>query len=392
MEQVIEFFVRLFDASDFPKRWGCGNWTAFHGWFNITSDAAIWAAYFAIPGVLYFFVRKRKDLPFPRIFYLFCAFIFACGLTHLMDVIIFWWPNYRLSGVLKFYTAVVSWITVAALIPVVPRALSLRSPEELEREIVERKKAEAELQHLNENLEEQVLQRTRQLQRANKEMEAFTYSVSHDLKSPVRKINVYSGKLLSRAANLSDEDREDLGRISQNCEFMMTLVEDLLDFSRSNNWELNPKPLDLSRMMTEVCHEQRELEPERPVEFVIQENVTGQGDRSLIAVVLRNLVSNAWKYTRHAARPRIEFSAEERVGETVYTVRDNGIGFEMKYAAEIFFPFKRLHSTTEYPGSGIGLSTVQRIIDRHEGRVWVESEPGQGAAFHFTLGSPQNGG
>ncbi|MEX0867965.1 MAG: PAS domain S-box protein [Pirellulales bacterium] len=164
---MINFWSHLFDTSDFPSRWNCGDWTAGHGWLHILSDLGVWSAYFAIPCVLLYFSVRRKDLPFRRIFFLFGAFILLCGLTHLMEAAIFWWPAYRLAGVVKLLTAAVSWVTVLALVRVAPRALSMRSPEELEREITARKQTEYELQRLNLDLERRVEERTSDLASAN---------------------------------------------------------------------------------------------------------------------------------------------------------------------------------------------------------------------------------
>ena len=163
----MNFFSKLFDTKDFPARWHCGNWTSGHGWLHILSDIGVWSAYFAIPALLIFLVLRRKDIPFQKIFLLFGAFILLCGLTHLMEAIIFWWPAYRLAGVLKFLTAVVSWTTVVALVRVGPRALEMRSPEELEREIEARKKAEAILKDSNAELERRVAERTADLEASN---------------------------------------------------------------------------------------------------------------------------------------------------------------------------------------------------------------------------------
>ena len=162
----MDFLTHLFDTSDFPARWTCGRWTAGHGWLHILSDIGVWSAYVAIPLVLGFFILRRKDLPFRKIFLLFGAFILACGTTHLMEAIIFWWPAYRLAGVIKLITAVVSWATVIALVPIVPRVLAMRSPEELEREIAARKLAEESLHQANADLEERVKERTTELTQA----------------------------------------------------------------------------------------------------------------------------------------------------------------------------------------------------------------------------------
>jgi PAS domain-containing protein len=152
----VDFIARLFDTSDFPTRWHCGNWTSEHGWLHVLSDLGVWSAYVAIPCVLGYFVVRRKDVPFRTIFWLFGAFILACGTTHLMEALLFWWPAYRLAGLIKLATALVSWGTVLALVPAVPRALSMRSPEELEREITARKQAEHALEHANAELRRQV--------------------------------------------------------------------------------------------------------------------------------------------------------------------------------------------------------------------------------------------
>lgn len=160
----MDFWLNLFDTSDFPPRWHCGSWTAAHGWLHILSDLGVWSAYFTIPCILAFFILRRTDLPFRRIFLLFAAFILFCGTTHLMEAIIFWWPAYRLAGLIKLMTAAVSWGTIIALVQVAPKALSMRSPEELEREVAARKAAEAALQQTNTELEERIQERTAQLQ------------------------------------------------------------------------------------------------------------------------------------------------------------------------------------------------------------------------------------
>src|SRR4051812_22510442 len=174
-DNVLDFFRHLFDTEGFPARWTCGRaWSENEGlgWLHILSDLGVWAAYFAIPCILGYFVLRRRDVPFRAIFWLFGAFILACGTTHLMEAIIFWWPVYRLAGVIKLLTALVSWATIVALVPVVPRALAMRSPEELEREIQQRERAEKELRHMHAELEQRVFQRTADLASANEALQA----------------------------------------------------------------------------------------------------------------------------------------------------------------------------------------------------------------------------
>src|SRR6516225_3181664 len=164
---MFDFLTHLFDTTGFPSRWKCGDWTPAHGWLHIASDLSVWSAYFAIPCILAYFVLRRRDVPFPTIFWLFGAFILACGTTHLMEAIIFWHPVYRLAGVIKLLTAIVSWITVIALVPTIPKALSLRSPLELEIQVAARQKAEDALRRANAELELRVQERTAELAETN---------------------------------------------------------------------------------------------------------------------------------------------------------------------------------------------------------------------------------
>ncbi|MGB8957643.1 MAG: ATP-binding protein [Candidatus Aminicenantales bacterium] len=223
---------------------------------------------------------------------------------------------------------------------------------------------------------------------ANRELEAFAYSVSHDLRAPLRTIGGFSHVLLEDCGpELNEEGKDSLRRIIAAIEKMGQLIDDLLNLSRVTRVEMLRGPVDLSRMARKIFEELRSSHPERRAELVVAEGLVGAGDERLLSVVLRNLIDNAWKFTSQREKTRIEFGATTAAGGPAYFVKDNGTGFDMTYAGKLFQPFQRLHAMREYPGTGVGLATVKRIIERHGGRVWIEARPGQGATVYFTLAS-----
>ena len=227
--------------------------------------------------------------------------------------------------------------------------------------------------------------RTQQLEVINKELEAFCYSVSHDLRAPLRSIRGFSEVLLERyAPKLDLRGQEFLRRSCESSQMMDRLIEDLLKLSRVTRAELQRRPVDLSSIAESIAAELRAADPQRAVEFVIAQDLKTEGDEHLLRVALENLLRNAWKFTSKLPEARIE------VGSTLtpnraFFVRDNGAGFDMAYANKLFSVFQRLHSTSEFSGTGIGLATVQRIINRHGGRAWATGEVNHGATFYFTL-------
>lgn len=243
-----------------------------------------------------------------------------------------------------------------------------------------------EIQHLNEQLEQRVRQRTAQLRAINEELESFSYSISHDLRAPLRSINGFSQALLEDYADKLDEEGKDhLGRVKAGSERMADLIDDLLHLSHTTRGKMSHERVDLSALFRSVARELEQSYPEREVELVVEDGLVAEGDERLLRVALENLLRNAWKFTGKQSRAYIEFGFAEHEGTPAYFVRDNGVGFDMTYSRNLFGAFQRLHDESEFSGTGIGLATVQRVIRRHGGSVWAEGAVGRGATFYFTL-------
>jgi signal transduction histidine kinase len=283
-------------------------------------------------------------------------------------------------------TAALLALGVAGVMVLAVTAAGRAIARDLDRARAARQQAEEEMRALNLELEWRVLERTAQLEVVNRELEAFSYSVSHDLRAPLRGIDGWTLAFLEDyAPRLDDQGRACLERVRTETQHMGQLIDDLLSLSRVGRAEMQPEPVDLTALARTIIGRLRETGPERRVEFVIQEGLTAVGDPALLEIALSNLLDNAWKFTGQRPGGLIEFGRMQREGQPVFFVRDNGAGFDLAYADKLFGAFQRLHKAAEFPGTGIGLATVQRILQRHGGQIWAEAAVDQGATFYFTL-------
>jgi light-regulated signal transduction histidine kinase (bacteriophytochrome) len=252
----------------------------------------------------------------------------------------------------------------------------------------EQKKVDEEIRNLNDALQH----RAAELEAANRELEAFSYSASHDLRAPLRSIDGYSHILLEdSASHLNDESKAHLVEIVRATERMSHLIDGMLTLSRITRAQLQTRNVNLSAMAAEIFNELRKQEPKRQVDVRIEPDLQAKGDPQLLQILLDNLMGNAWKFSGRQRVANIQFGKTGNDGETVFFVRDNGVGFDMKYAGKLFGAFQRLHKSGDFPGTGIGLATVLRVVSRHGGRIWAESQVDRGTTFYFTLSPPANG-
>lgn len=287
----------------------------------------------------------------------------------------------RTSRVQAFYPALESWFDFHIYPTQAGLAVYFQ-------DVTERRQQQQEILRLNTQLEERVLLRTFELEIANRELESFAYSVSHDLRSPLNTLHAFSRLVVKIDGDrVSEKGRHYLERIGVSVKHMGELIEGLLTLAQVSRKQIHPEPVDLSDMARRIAHDHRARDPERQTQWHIQDGLLAQGDAPLLALLLQNLLDNAWKFTSREPLARIQVGSEpDADGNTVFHVRDNGAGFDMAFAPKLFGIFERLHAPEEFSGTGIGLATVKRVVDRHAGRVWAQSLPNQGAGFFFTLG------
>jgi light-regulated signal transduction histidine kinase (bacteriophytochrome) len=253
-------------------------------------------------------------------------------------------------------------------------------------DVTERRQAEMEVKRYREHLEELVAQRTTELQASNKELEAFSYTIAHDLRSPLRSITSFSQILKAEAAQkLNDEELDSLNRVISSGKYMAQLIDDILRLARITRNEMRLENIDVSAMCQQVAARLNQSEPERSVTWKIAPGINVWGDHKAVAILLDNLLENAWKFTRDASNATIELGTSYDQGEETFFVKDNGVGFDMQYANKLFRAFQRLHHPSQFEGTGIGLATVRHIVERHGGKVWVQAVEGEGATFYISL-------
>jgi len=394
-KEPMDLIQRLFSTDEFMPHGMCYMWNPAVICLHVISDGLITMAYYSIPLTLVYFVRRRKDLVFDWIFLCFAVFIVACGTTHLMEIVNIWHPTYWLSGVIKAITAITSIATAILLVRLVPQALALRGPEEwrritrdLEQEIADRKQAAGKIVNLNQELVTQ----TTKLEAANKELETFAYSVSHDLRAPLRHIDGFIDLFREETPVLTDKGKDYLNVIGDSSRQMGVLIDNLLAFSRMGRTDMSKEWVETADVVEKVREQLSTETRNRDIEWRIGTLPRVYVDATLFKQVWMNLLDNAIKYTRNRAKAEIAIDCVERENEHEFSIRDNGAGFDMQYADKLFGVFQRLHFKEEFEGTGIGLANVRRIIVRHGGRTWAHAEIDKGATFFFTLPktSPKN--
>lgn len=354
-------FIERLAKADFMPHGHCFFWRGDILWLHVISDALIFFAYFSIPLMLLYFRKRIPDLPYKGILALFAAFIFWCGTTHAMNIVTLWNPVYRLEGVIKLITALISVATAILLFPIIPQALALRSPKEVEEE-----------------------------RRRRQELEKFTHLASHDLREPLRTISLFTELLKQKEGKTSDpETQEYLSHIIKNSNRLADLIEDLGAYSRLDLDHLPLEEISISDCVKKAEENLEHSIQESKAEMTSSFSPSSPMIRAVPSQMLQlfqNLLSNAIKFQPPGKKPKIHIQGIEQDTHYLLSVSDNGIGFDPNFKEQVFLVFKRLHQAEDgYPGTGMGLAICKRIVEQHGGKIWVESEVGKGSTFYFTL-------
>ena len=372
MEQIIDFFANLFKAENWPARWVCGIWTPFHGWLYIFSNLAIWAAYFAIPLILFYFVQKRKgDIPFIRIFWLFILFILACGTTHLMDATLFYYPAYRLSATILLICAVVSWAAILGLIKVMPDALNLKSPVQLEKIVNTRT---AELKELSNDLRKQ-----------NEQLTNFADITTHNLRSPAT--NLVSLVELYESEKNTDKKQLYFEKFKESSHNLIHTLDDLYEILKiRKNTDIKKDDLKFESILEETMQDlSAEIsKTNAQISYDFSACSAVQYPKAYLHSIFLNLLSNAIKYRSPERTPEINFRTYLSNGNVVLECKDNGLGLDLnKYGDKIFKLHKTFHRNKD--ARGMGLYIIKTQIETLNGSIYVKSEVNKGSIFTISF-------
>lgn len=403
MERIAQFF----NSEEFMPHGHCYLWKPEILWLHIFSDAGIALAYYSIPAVLIYLTKKRTDLPFKNLFWLFGAFILLCGTTHLFAIWTVWHPDYALDGILKATTAIVSIITFFVACRLIPQALNLASPEKLERLNKELQDAYNEMEHKvaertselvsnNEILQNEIKERKiteRHLSRAmerltdsNDELQRFAHICSHDLQEPARAVAQFAGMMSRKyAGKLDDQADKYLHFMQEGAERMQQMIKSVLEYSQVDSQESKYSEVDLNEVMTNVTTDLQMLIKRNNAQINVAHMPVLYGDPVHFAQMFQNLISNALKFQKPDVQPVINIKAERNKIDWVFSVQDNGIGMKEEYLERIFLIFQRLNKREDYPGTGIGLAICKKIAERYGGKIWVKSSEGVGTTFYFSI-------
>jgi len=371
--ELTHFFTHIFDAGDWPARWHCGTWSDFHGWLYIVSDLMTWLAYFMIPVLLMYMIRKRTDIPFPKIIWLFVAFIVLCGLTHLIDAVLFWWPAYRLSAMVRMITAIVSVFTVYALYRVLPQVMSLRSVAELETEIREKNAAQQSARTTHELLMESYQQ-----------LNTLTHILSHNLKNHAANMTMLVS--LVEPAQLSEGNLllvEKMGKVSEG---LTETLHDLGEAMKVRENNVNSEIISIEQLVSKILQvldaEFLSSSAEVKLDLAINEIFY---PKLYLESILVNLLSNALKYRNPERNLKIELrSYINEDGRKVIECEDNGVGIDLAlYGDKIFGLYQTFHGHVN--AHGVGLFLVKSQVESQGGSITVSSQPDQGAIFKIIL-------